>query len=117
MLENSENIEKVILVGVCLDEKDDTKDSIEELEDLVKTAGAVTVAKVIQNREKIHPGTYVGKGKIDLEEYQDVDFLSISAHKFYGPKGIGCVFIRKDQNGFFLKITPAENRCQHKIFK
>ena len=64
MVENSENIEKVILVGVCLNEKDDTKDSIEELEDLVKTAGAVTVAKVIQNREKIHPGTYVGKGKI-----------------------------------------------------
>ena len=49
---------------------------------------------------------YVGKGKIDLEEYQDVDFLSISAHKFYGPKGIGCVFIRKDQNGFYPKITP-----------
>ena len=64
MVENSENIEKVILVGVCLNEKDDTKESIEELEDLVKTAGAVTVAKVIQNREKIHPGTYVGKGKI-----------------------------------------------------
>lgn len=72
MLENSENIEKVILVGVCLDEKDDTKDSIEELEDLVKTAGAVTVAKVIQNREKIHPGTYVGKGKIEeIKEMAD----------------------------------------------
>lgn len=31
----------------------------------VKTAGAVTVGRVIQNREMIHPGTYVGKGKID----------------------------------------------------
>lgn len=72
MVENSETIEKVILVGVCLDEKDDTKDSIDELEDLVKTAGAVSVAKVIQNREKIHPGTYVGKGKIqELKEMAD----------------------------------------------
>lgn len=57
--------EKVILVGVRLDDKDDTEDSIDELEDLIETAGAVTLAKVIQNREKIHPGTYVGKGKIE----------------------------------------------------
>lgn len=27
--------------------------------------GAVTVAKVVQNREKVHPGTYIGKGKIE----------------------------------------------------
>ena len=39
--------------------------SLDELEELVKTAGAVTVDKVIQNRERIHPGTYLGKGKID----------------------------------------------------
>lgn len=57
--------EKVILVGVSLQDGDDTEDSLEELEELAKTAGAFTVAKVIQNRTQIHPGTYVGKGKIE----------------------------------------------------
>lgn len=57
--------EKVILVGVSLQDGDDTEDSLEELEELAMTAGANTVAKVIQNRSQIHPGTYVGKGKIE----------------------------------------------------
>lgn len=57
--------ERVILVGVQMGEDDDTESSLCELEDLASTAGAVTVAKVIQNRESIHPGTYVGKGKVD----------------------------------------------------
>lgn len=57
--------ERVILVGVRVQDQDDTEESIDELEDLVKTAGAETVGRIIQNREKIHPGTYVGKGKID----------------------------------------------------
>ena len=38
---------------------------MDELEELVKTAGGQTVGRLIQNREKIHPGTYLGKGKID----------------------------------------------------
>ncbi len=44
---------------------DDTADSLDELEELAKTAGAETVMKVIQNRESAHPGTYIGKGKIE----------------------------------------------------
>lgn len=62
--EIKEQEERIILVGVALHEKDDTEKSLDELEELAKTAGAVTVAKVIQNRETIHPGTYIGKGKI-----------------------------------------------------
>lgn len=57
--------EKVILIGVCVREGDDTEESLEELKDLVKTAGASVVGSVIQNRERIHPGTYIGKGKIE----------------------------------------------------
>lgn len=63
--EMKEKEERVILIGVALNEKDDTQDSLDELEELAKTAGAVTVGKVIQNRESIHPGTYIGKGKIE----------------------------------------------------
>lgn len=57
--------ERVILVGVSVQDGDDTPESMAELEELAKTAGAVTVGSVIQNREQIHPGTYIGKGKIE----------------------------------------------------
>lgn len=60
-----EQEERIILVGVATADGDDTEQSLEELEELGQTAGAVTVAKVIQNRERVHPGTYVGKGKIE----------------------------------------------------
>ena len=42
-----------------------TIESLDELEELVKTAGAEVAARVIQVRETPHPGTYIGKGKID----------------------------------------------------
>lgn len=74
MYEFDEIEERVILVGVQTREDDDTLSSLEELEELASTAGAVTVAKVIQNRESIHPGTYVGRGKID-EIRQMIDML------------------------------------------
>lgn len=63
--EVKEETEKVILVGVCINDSDDTTQSLSELKELVKTAGAETLDIVIQNRESIHPGTYIGKGKIE----------------------------------------------------
>jgi len=56
--------ERVILIGVSEQDGDDAEDSLIELADLVKTAGATVVGKLIQKREKIHPGTYVGTGKV-----------------------------------------------------
>ena len=57
--------ERVILIGVQTGEDEDVAASLDELEELARTAGAVTVGKVIQNREAVHPGTYIGKGKIE----------------------------------------------------
>ena len=57
--------ERVILIGVAVGDGGDAAASLNELEELVSTAGAVTVDKMLQNRENIHPGTYLGKGKID----------------------------------------------------
>lgn len=63
--ENSEIQERVILVGVQVNDGEDTLESLDELEELARTAGAETLAKVVQSRESVHPGTYVGKGKIE----------------------------------------------------
>ena len=57
--------ERVILVGVQESFAEDVEESLDELAELCETAGAQVVGRVIQNREKIHPGTYVGKGKMD----------------------------------------------------
>ena len=66
MYETAQKPERVILVGVNEggDEKE-VRESLDELGELVKTAGAEPVAVLVQNREKIHPGTYIGKGKIE----------------------------------------------------
>ena len=63
-LKIEEVTERVILVGVSLQENDDTEDSLAELGELAETAGAMVVGSAIQNRESVHPGTYVGKGKL-----------------------------------------------------
>ena len=77
MHDTAEQEEKIILVGVATAENDDTEQSLDELEELGQTAGAVTLAKVIQNREKVHSATYIGKGKIqevkELVEKYDAD--------------------------------------------
>lgn len=46
--------ERVILIGVQTSEDEDVAASLDELEELAETAGAETVAKVIQNREAVH---------------------------------------------------------------
>lgn len=65
MYETEEQQERIVLVGVATADEEETIKSLDELEELGQTAGAVTVAKVIQNRERFHPGTYIGKGKIE----------------------------------------------------
>jgi GTP-binding protein HflX len=66
MYETGEDIEKVLLVAVedGSDSLTGAEESLDELAELVKTAGAVVVGRLIQNRESIHPGTYLGKGKL-----------------------------------------------------
>lgn len=65
LIEVKEVEERVILLAVSRSDEDGTAASLDELEELVKTAGATAVDKMMQNRERIHPGTYVGKGKIE----------------------------------------------------
>ena len=65
MIDNREAVERVILVAVRKSDRENTEQSLDELCELASTAGAVTVARVIQNLDNFNPATYIGKGKID----------------------------------------------------
>ena len=65
MIDNREAEERVILVAVRKSDRENTEQSLDELFELASTAGAVTVARVIQNLDNFNPATYIGKGKID----------------------------------------------------
>ncbi len=58
--------EKAILVGVILpDSTADPRDPLGELASLAGTAGAEVIERVIQQRQTIDPGTYIGRGKAE----------------------------------------------------
>lgn len=66
--ENIQTPETSVLVG--LDTGDyDAEVSIDELEELAKTAGSKVLAKIIQKKEKPDPATYIGSGR--LKEIRD----------------------------------------------
>ena len=56
--------ERAILVGVILpDSTADPRDPLGELASLAKTAGAKVVGTILQKRQKVDAGTYIGSGK------------------------------------------------------
>ncbi|MDZ5711814.1 GTPase HflX [Jeotgalibacillus haloalkalitolerans] len=69
-------MEKAILVGVNTDRTDqDFNESMNELAALTETAGAEPVLNMFQNMDKVHPATYIGKGKLEelssaVEEFE-----------------------------------------------
>lgn len=79
--EMNEYAEKVILVGISAGNEDNCIKSLDELEELAKTAGAETLLKVVQKRDSYHPATYVGHGK--AEELKELIYI-------HGATGIIC---------------------------
>lgn len=51
----------------------------------------------------------IGSLKIDLSS-TPIDFLSISAHKFYGPKGVGALFVRAGTPWWALLTGGGQER-------
>ena len=76
--ENSVEPEVAVLVGIDTGLYD-AEVSMDELEELARTAGAVVAAKIIQKRDKPYTATYVGSGRLeeikDFTEANDVDLL------------------------------------------
>lgn len=64
MFEMDQVEERVILTAVDTAGYEDAERSLDELEELAGTAGAIVVGRLIQSRESAHPATYIGKGKI-----------------------------------------------------
>ena len=65
MITTKQQDEHLILVTVCTGSAEFAQHSLDELEELVDTAGGITVGRMVQNRENIHPGTYLGSGKLN----------------------------------------------------
>jgi GTP-binding protein HflX len=66
-LEQKETVEKAILVGCQTNEMDELRFhySMDELVSLTETAQGEVLISVVQKRERIHPATYLGKGKVE----------------------------------------------------
>ncbi|HRM42794.1 MAG TPA: GTPase HflX, partial [Fusicatenibacter saccharivorans] len=65
MFDLREEQERVILVGVQENGGANAEESLDELAELASTAGAKVEGRLVQVREAIHPGTYIGKGKLE----------------------------------------------------
>lgn len=66
--ENKEIVERVLLIGIGAGES--IESSLSELAQLAETAGAVVVGRAVQDRESVHPATYLGKGKLEEIKWQ-----------------------------------------------
>ncbi len=57
----------------------------------------------------------IGKIKINVQEYEALHYVTFTAHKIYGPKGVGCLYVKNDDNGIKQNLTPllhgGEQEC------
>ncbi|PIU41433.1 MAG: cysteine desulfurase NifS [Candidatus Omnitrophica bacterium CG07_land_8_20_14_0_80_42_15] len=91
--------DKTILISIMLANNEvGTIEPIEEIASIAKEKGIILHTDAVQA---------AGKLPIDVQKI-GVDLLSMSAHKIYGPKGIGALYIKKG-----IKITPLISGGHH----
>ncbi len=90
--------ENTILVSIIL-----VNNEIGTIQDLK------SIAKICENKNvSLHLDITQAVGKIEIDFYKSsaIKFMTFTAHKIYGPKGIGCLAIKTDQNGLKEEIVP-----------
>ena len=91
--------EKIVLVGVILPGRteEEVETHLDELAQLIDTAGADVVGRTVQRRREPDPATYIGKGKAE-----EIHQLSLA--------------VDSDTVVFDDELTPAQQRNLEKIF-
>jgi GTP-binding protein HflX len=110
------NRERAVLVGVSGRgvRKTLTEEYLEELSLLADTAGADVIEKMVQDRDRIDPAYFIGKGKVEeiarfVEENEiamvifDDDLSSVQARNL--EQAIGCKIL--DRSGLILDIFAS----------
>ena len=105
-LVNLEELEKKITPKTLLVSIMHANNEIGTIQDINK------IGKICKNKEVLfHTDTVQTFGKIEIDVQADnIDFLSASAHKIYGPKGVGLLYIREDR-----KIEPLLHGGGHEF--
>ncbi|MFQ5633341.1 MAG: GTPase HflX, partial [bacterium] len=110
---NSKLTERAILVGVALPQINrwEIEDHLDELAFLADTAGAEVVEKFVQERKRIDPTYFIGRGKVELlaEKCEDLEVDVIIFDDDLSPaqaRNLEKIFDKKvvDRSGLILDI-------------